>query len=153
MRCGSCWAFSVAETWADGACIQNLVDPSVIFSVQDILSCESFMSGGCKGGQIKNAFDFVAYHGLVSEECMPYTSGNGTVAKCPPKTGSGDTRTCTAPAAAPVVSAAAVAWTPIKCTSRTTTMRTPDAIKKGVMALGSAATGFSVFEDFMHYKV
>ena len=25
-------------------------------------------------------------------------------------------------------------------------------IKKGVMALGSAATGFTVYEDFMHYK-
>ena len=32
-------------------------------------------------------------------------------------------------------------------------MFTADMIKKGVMALGSAATGFNVFEDFMHYKV
>ena len=48
-------------------------------------------SHGCNGGDLPDAWAYLAAEGIVSEACLPYSSGNGTGAKCLPGecTGSG----------------------------------------------------------------
>lgn len=143
LKCGSCWAFSVAETWADNACILGLADNTTVFSVEEVLSCATFGSGECGGGRINYAFDYVRSDGLVHEACMPYTSANGTVGPCPPEVGP-DQRTCLAPNQV---------WNATVCKTKLNDLFTPDLMKEGIMKLGAIATGFTVFEDFMNYKM
>ena len=144
LKCGSCWAFSVAETWSDNACILGLpnVTNKTVFSVEDILACASFGSGKCGGGRINYAFDYVASDGLVTEECMPYTSANGTVDSCPPEIGPNE-RTC------PVSD---VKWKATLCTGQPNDLFSTELMKKGIMELGAVAAGYTVFQDFYNYK-
>ena len=99
-HCGSCWAFSVAETWADNACwngtgasIPNS-GPADTYSVEHILACDHFgPNKDCSGGIPGYAWDMLKDSGIVSEKCFPYTSKNMTVASCPPEVGP-DTSVC-----------------------------------------------------------
>ena len=44
----------------------------------------------CDGGYINKAWAYLEGTGIVTDACMPYTSGKGVVAACPTKcTGSG----------------------------------------------------------------
>ena len=43
-------------------------------------------------------------------------------------------------------------WTLHKCTQSNNMLDDTESIKNGVMQMGSAETGFYVYEDFMHYK-
>ena len=144
LKCGSCWAFSVAETWSDNACILGLanVTNETVFSVEDILACATFASGKCGGGRINYAFDYVVSDGLVTEECMPYTSANGTVDSCPPEVGP-DERTC------PVDD---VQWKATQCTGQPNDLFTTELMKQGIMELGAIAAGYTVYQDFYNYK-
>jgi len=141
-HCGSCWAFSTAETWADNACILKKVPQQMIFSTQDLLSCDGFQQMGCHGGRINYAFDYVKSNGLVSEACLPYSAGNGTVSQCPPSIGD-NKRTC---------SVAGEEWTPVQCDKKPNMLFNPALIKAGITQLGAVSAGFIVYEDFMHYK-
>jgi len=38
---------------------------------------------GCSGGYLNRAWNYLEFTGIVSEACEPYTSGAGSVAKCP----------------------------------------------------------------------
>lgn len=144
LKCGSCWAFSVAETWSDNACILGLpgVTNATVFSTEDILACASFGSGKCGGGRINYAFDYVVSDGLVTEKCMPYTSGNGSVDACPAEVGP-DKRTC------PIAGAS---WDATACTGQPNDLFTPELMKQGIMELGAVATGYTVYADFYNYK-
>lgn len=142
-KCGSCWAFSVAETWADNACILGIAkDNTNVYSTQDLISCAKFGSGACQGGRINYAFDWVVSDGLVTEKCMPYTSQNGTVEACPASVGP-STRTCTT---------AGEKWDAASCTGEPNDLFTPDLMKQGIMQLGAVAAGYTVFQDFYNYK-
>lgn len=143
-KCGSCWAFSVAETWADNACIVKIngATNETIFSTEDLLACATFGSGKCGGGRINYAFDYVISDGLVTEKCFPYTSQNGSVSACPAEVGP-NMRTC------PV---AGQSWKSTVCSSKLNDLFTPDLMKYGIMKLGAVATGYTVFEDFYNYK-
>jgi len=78
-QCGSCWAFSATEgiesAWALAKSTQ------VILSAQQIVSCDK-SDGGCDGGDLPTAFDYVKKSGQETEKDYPYTSGNGVTGKC-----------------------------------------------------------------------
>mmetsp|Transcript_4889 Transcript_4889/g.9455 ORF Transcript_4889/g.9455 Transcript_4889/m.9455 type:complete len:331 (-) Transcript_4889:115-1107(-) len=143
LKCGSCWAFSTAETWADNACILGAnVTTDTVFSTEDLLSCATFGSGQCGGGRINYAFDYVVSDGLVTETCFPYTSQNGSVSPCPPEVGP-EQRTCPTQGEK---------WQATKCNTQPNDLFTPDMMKYGIMKLGAVATGYTVFQDFYNYK-
>jgi len=79
--CGSCWAFSTAgnieSRW------QIAGNTLVSLSDQELSSCSTNGNGGCLGGLMTLAFEWVMGNGGInSEAAYPYTSGNGTNAPC-----------------------------------------------------------------------
>jgi len=77
-QCGSCWAFGAVESMSDRYCIHK--NEVRRFSAEDMLSCGKGLlelCGSCeKGGQPECAWYNYVHHGVVSEECVPYTAGN-----------------------------------------------------------------------------
>jgi cathepsin B len=151
-HCGSCWAFSVAETWADNACVNNTgssssVVPGEQFSVEQILACDHFgPNAGCKGGIPGYAWDWVKDQGLVTEQCFPYDSFNMTVDACPPEVGP-DISICPG--------GKTVKWAPNKCTMEPATLSVQyndSAWMNAIMKLGALQTDYMVFPDFLQYK-
>ena len=71
-RCGSCWAFGASEALEDRFCQAGL-DPKIQFSAQDMVSCNT-LNFGCSGGTMFFAWRYLVNTGVVTEECMPYTS-------------------------------------------------------------------------------
>jgi len=77
-QCGSCWAFSTAETVESanlmaGKSVQNL-------SPQEIVDCDTSDSG-CNGGDPAEALQWVINQGgLDTDACYPYTAEDGTCA-------------------------------------------------------------------------
>jgi cathepsin B len=79
--------------------------------------------------------EFLESTGLVSDDCFPYVSGNGTVPVCPTKCTNGGK------------------WTKNKCIHKSTTISwSPDEVKADLYENGPVETGFTVYEDFMSYK-
>ena len=78
-KCGSCWAFALSEVLSDRFCILN---KDVILSPQDFLSCDK-NDYGCNGGTVEHSWNYVTTTGIVSDSCMPYVSGQGSVPPCP----------------------------------------------------------------------
>jgi len=90
----------------------------------------------CDGGYLNKAWNYLEGTGVVSDACMPYTSGAGKVAACPASkcTGSGS-------------------WSKYKCKSGSTvTARTVSGIQSEMQARGPMETSFNVYSDFMNYK-
>jgi len=86
--CGSCWAFSTVGG-LEGALVpsgRKLED----LSMQHILACDKG-SGGCQGGSMDQAFDWVAQNGVPSLADEPYLCKNGcdtlTCSACTKQTG------------------------------------------------------------------
>jgi len=81
-RCGSCWAFQATEALEDRVCIpcNGHVNPRV--SVQEMVSC-NWGSLGCNGGFPWAAWEYMSLLGVVSSECLEYTSGKGDDVPCP----------------------------------------------------------------------
>jgi len=131
-HCGSCWAFGAAETLTDNLCVLGLAPP--VLSPQDLVSCDA-NDHGCHGGTLPSAWSFIKSRGLVSDACIPYTSGDGSNATCPLPgcTGSG-------------------ASTPYKCPVDPTFLNSDEQIQAAVMTVGAVEVGFFVMEDFMNYK-
>lgn len=76
--CGSCWAFS--STGALEGAYKIWSGDLVSVSEQELVNGTNGDYGnlGCDGGWMFNAFDFVADHGICTEESVPYTSYKGT---------------------------------------------------------------------------
>jgi len=132
-RCGSCWAFSSATSFAQRICKATEGKTKVVLSPQHAVSCDA-NNFGCQGGYLDKNWDFIEETGLCLETCFPYESGNGTTTKCsvpPCKDGS--------------------EWKVYKA-KNTKDYTNVDAIKKTVMEDGYIQTGFSVYSDFMSYK-
>ncbi|CAH0545768.1 unnamed protein product [Brassicogethes aeneus] len=69
--CGSCWAFSVAGTLESHNQIKN--GKLISLSEQNLLDCStSYGNGGCGGGHMSSAFNYVTDHGIMSLEDYPY---------------------------------------------------------------------------------
>ncbi|KAH7831405.1 putative cathepsin B6 cysteine protease [Monocercomonoides exilis] len=80
--CGSCWAFTTAETVSDRFAINGC--PKGMLSVQDLVSCDS-TDFGCEKGNATLAYKWVIDHGITTEDCIPYVSGSGRIPQCPQK--------------------------------------------------------------------
>jgi C1A family cysteine protease len=72
-QCGSCWSFSA--TGALEGIYKIKTGTLKSFSEQQLVSCDK-VDGGCSGGWMDDAFDWVkANKGICTEEAYPYTSG------------------------------------------------------------------------------
>jgi len=79
-QCGSCWAFGAVESMSDRHCIHKHEERR--FSAEDMASCGRGLLTQCgtcsKGGEPECAWYYYTHHGVVSEECYPYSAGNDT---------------------------------------------------------------------------
>jgi cathepsin B len=98
-----------------------------------MVSCDKF-NMGCDGGFLSLAWSYLYKTGVVSDTCMPYTSGLGTVKACPSTCSSGD------------------AWKKYKCANKAVKSTGVAAIKSDIYANGPVETGFTVYADFMNYE-
>lgn len=135
--CGSCWAFAASESISDRFCIASQGATNVILSPQDLVSCDT-NNFGCQGGYVDKSWDYIRDNGLVSEECLPYTSGSGDSGTCPWDSaadtcvGSGTFRKYHVSAHGQHVSIAAA--------------------KEALSTQGPIEAAFQVYSDFMSYK-
>eukprot|EP01104_Vermistella_antarctica_P017327 TRINITY_DN6121_c0_g2_i2.p1 TRINITY_DN6121_c0_g2~~TRINITY_DN6121_c0_g2_i2.p1 ORF type:complete len:329 (+),score=23.12 TRINITY_DN6121_c0_g2_i2:183-1169(+) len=81
--CSSCWSFASTESLSHRFCIASNATIDVQLSAQYILSCE-FLHLGCTMGSMPDwAWNFLKDKGTVSDDCVPYVSGDGHQPKCP----------------------------------------------------------------------
>ena len=83
MDCGGCYAFAAVEVLEDRYCIASR-GSNVSVGVQDLISCDG-LNGGCNGGQISRAMEYLNVFGAVSESCFPFSSDQGVEEECPMK--------------------------------------------------------------------
>lgn len=135
-KCGSCWAFSASEVLSDRFCIFSKKSIDVILSPEDMVACDT-QDHGCDGGMLNTAWDFLTSHGLVTDACMPYTSGDGTSGSCPTTCADGSN-------IAQVYKAKSSrhVWSIFNNVA---------AIQQEVMN-GPVQAAFEVYQDFMGYK-
>ena len=89
LDCGSCWAFAASEVLSDRFCIASNRSVDVVLSPQDLLSCEK-LNLKCEVGSLPNwGWSYLESHGITSDTCTPYTSGDGHVPPCPKSCESG----------------------------------------------------------------
>lgn len=79
--CGSCWAFSAAETYESHLALATGTLSEL--SAQQIVSCSPNPdhcggTGGCQGSTQPLAFDYLVGVGLTTEASYPYTQRTGT---------------------------------------------------------------------------
>ena len=102
-----------------------------------MLSCDA-TDYGCGGGYLDRAWTYLTTFGAVTETCLPYTSGNGTVSLCPANSLCADGTT-----------------TGQKYHSAVGTVVNPytvTAIKTEIYNNGPVEAGFTVYNDFFNYK-
>jgi len=78
-QCGSCWAFSVAETAESAYILAGKANVTTLrVSEQQIVDCDS-SDDGCNGGNPETAWQYIiGAGGLDSEASYPYTAEDGT---------------------------------------------------------------------------
>lgn len=130
-RCGSCWAFSASEVLSDRVAIAK-GEASPVLSPEDLVSCDQ-RDHGCNGGNLPLAWQYLTSTGIVTEECMPYTAGNGRAPKC--------TSTC-ADSESFVRTMAKSAYAIKGATN----------MQKDLMTSGPIQVGFMVYQSFMSYR-
>jgi hypothetical protein len=109
-HCGSCWAFAAVESLLDRMCIANskllgntraaaaaaapllagaaeyAAPLPAALSAQSLVDCDKH-DGGCKGGFLDNAWEFLLSTGAMSDQCAPYKHCKYThFANCTPPT-------------------------------------------------------------------
>jgi len=136
-HCGSCWAFSAAETLTDRFCIASKNQIKTILSPQDMVSCDT-KDMGCHGGYLEKAWEYLETTGIVVDECFPYVSGDGKNVPHCPHGNCVDNK---------------LKYTKYRAESGSSKALTcPAQIKEELSKNGPVQTGFIVYEDFMHYK-
>jgi len=83
-QCGSCWAFSAVQTVESAYLMANKGTNAATFllSEQEVVSCDK-SDGGCNGGDLPSAFDYIeSAGGLSTEAKYPYVSGDGDSGTC-----------------------------------------------------------------------
>jgi cathepsin B len=132
-QCGSCWAFAASEVLSDRFCIASNGAVNVVLSPQDLVSCDK-SDYGCEGGYLDRSWDYLVGYGIVTEDCLPYSSGKGRVAACP-KSGTCKTGT----------------WKKYRAHDYTE-FTGIEEIKTSLVNQGPVETGFDVYDDFMNYS-
>jgi len=83
-QCGSCWSFST--TGAIEGAFKIAGNPLTSFSEEELVECDNSQhggsDGGCNGGLMDNAFNWVSQNGLCTEDSYPYNSGSGSAGSC-----------------------------------------------------------------------
>lgn len=134
--CGSCWAFAASEVLSDRICIATKGETDVILSPQHLVSCDPF-DQGCNGGFPLLTWIYLRFFGIVSDQCKPYTSGQGDVPKCKHLSD--------------------------ECTQKGAEYKkyyaknfyfllTKNKIKQDIMENGPVESGFMVYDDLVSYK-
>ncbi len=67
---------------SDRFCIASNGTVDIVFSPQDMVSCDG-LNQGCNGGILPLVWHYMKHTGVVSDKCLPYVSGGGDVPKCP----------------------------------------------------------------------
>ena len=124
-NCGSNWAISAAGVLSDRFCISK--NETVTLSPQWLVSC-NLQNGGCAGGYIQYAWNYMKTHGIPLDACSPYTSS------------SGNSGTCSANCATFYTA------TDIEYYS------TPYDIQAAILKGGPVQTAMTVYQDFMGYQ-
>ncbi|KAK1170910.1 tubulointerstitial nephritis antigen-like [Acipenser oxyrinchus oxyrinchus] len=72
-NCAASWAFSTATVAADRIAIHSMGRRKANLSPQNLISCDTKNQNGCNGGRIDSAWWYLRHHGLVSNECYPFS--------------------------------------------------------------------------------
>ncbi|KAJ6234023.1 tubulointerstitial nephritis antigen-like 1 [Anaeramoeba flamelloides] len=132
-KCGSCWAFGTATSFAKRRCRAGLDTELVLYSEQELVSCDNSDSG-CNGGNPEMACEFVVNTGLVSYDCFPYTSGNGNNGQCKNECVTGT-------------------WDPKKMVANSCTeYQGVQDIATAIYTKGPVCSTMEVYADFLQYK-
>jgi len=99
-----------------------------------MVECDS-LNMGCNGGNLGTAWKYLTNTGIVSDKCLPYTSGDGSTVRCP--------STC--------AKTSGESWKKYKCSGAATKATTVAGIKSEIYNNGPVETGFTVYADFMNY--
>jgi len=142
-HCGSCWAFAAAEAASDRFCIASNGSIAIPLSPQDMVSC-SWLNMGCNGGMIANAWVYLWVTGITPDSCIPYTAGAGDVESCP--------TTCKDKASESVKSEKFHMKYVYPVGTWFNFWNRERLIQKELINGGSVEAGFTVYEDFLHYK-
>lgn len=70
-NCGSCWAFGATESLEDRFCIASKGKIQPWLSPEYITDCDKH-DGGCQGGFLDNAWNFLVGTGVPMNTCDPY---------------------------------------------------------------------------------
>jgi cathepsin B len=81
-KCNSCWAFVATQMLSYKLCIGSKGQVKVILSPQELISCD-LASNGCEDSNSIKSWYYMMSEGIVTEECLPYTSMNGVRGECP----------------------------------------------------------------------
>lgn len=130
-KCGSCWAFAASEVLSDRLCIATKGKINVVLSPQNLVSCDTG-DMACNGGYLQKSWEYIKNNGLHTEECFPYSSGDGSVEACPDFSKD----VCKAKYAV----------------SEINEFNSIGDVKRSIMEHGPVETGFMVYDDFPHYK-
>lgn len=128
--CGSCWAFATTQALSDRFCVASGRSVNVVLSPQQLTSCDK-QNLACQGGWLQKAWAFMENNGIVTNNCMPYTSGNLAVPSCPSSFPNCQTYRVRA--------------------STTRTVNTIAAIQDAIYNGGPVSAAFTVYNDFYSY--
>ena len=131
-HCGSCWAFSANEVLSDRFSIAT--NKNVVLSPEDSVECDGG-NMGCNGGMLPAAWRYLTNSGSVTDTCLPYTSGTGSVATCPNACSDSED------------------WMTAKHKATGGyALKTVEDMQKDIMTNGPIQVAFNVFKSFMSYK-
>lgn len=141
-HCGSCWAFAGSEVFSDNFCIASQGKINTVFSPQDMVSC-NWYNNGCGGGILFLTWEYLTHTGIVPDSCLPYSSYNGTVAKCPSTCADGVTNFKSQKykmKSFKKVSPLIEFW------------KREKALEDALLSGHTMETGFTVYQDFLQYS-
>lgn len=131
--CGSCWAFSASEVLSDRVAIATKKQ-SPVLSPEDMVACDK-NDKGCKGGALPYAWNYLQNTGIVTEQCFPYSSGQGQVPSCPSSCQNSES------------------WSSSKVKAKSSyAINGVENMMKEIMTNGPIQVAFAVYKSLMSYK-
>jgi len=133
-QCGACWAFGATESLSDRFTIASNGSVDVVFSPEDLVSCDT-NDYGCNGGYMDMAWEFLDQHGVVADSCFPYSAGSGFAPACASKCADGSAEKKYSCVHGSVRQSQGV-----------------EQIKSEIVAHGPVEGAFTVYTDFFNYR-